>query len=101
MAKKRRIAPVHPGEHLREELRERGISRNQLSRDIRIPLSRVSLIGSGKRGISADTALRLARYFGTSPQMWLNLQNRYDLDVANASAERIAREVIPAGQSAA
>lgn len=74
---------------------------NQLARDIRIPMSRVSLIVNGKRGITADTALRLAFYFGTSPQLWLNLQNSYDLAVTRqASADKIAREVIPASQHA-
>jgi len=74
---------------------------NQLSRDIRIPMSRVSLIVNGKRGITADTALRLALYFGTSPELWLNLQNTYDLAVLRLeSADKIAREVIPASQHA-
>lgn len=98
---KKRIAPVHPGELLKEELDERGISLNRLARDIRIPLSRVSLIVNGKRGITADTALRLARYFDTSAQMWLNLQNAYDLESAEAkTAGRIEREVIPASMNA-
>ena len=72
---------------------------NQVARDIRIPMSRVSLIVNGKRGITADTALRLGFYFGTSPQLWLNLQNTYDLAATRlASADKIAREVIPANQ---
>jgi addiction module HigA family antidote len=97
-----RIQPVHPGDFLREELTERGISMNQVARDIRIPMSRVSLIVNGKRGITADTALRLAFYFGTSPELWLNLQKTYDLAVARlASADKIAREVIPASQFSA
>jgi addiction module HigA family antidote len=99
---KSRIQPVHPGDFLREELAERGISMNQVARDIRIPMSRVSLIVNGKRGITADTALRLALYFGTSPELWLNLQNTYDLAVARlSSADKIAREVIPAGRFSA
>ena len=74
---------------------------NQLARDVRIPMIRVSLIVKGKRGITADTALRLGFYFGTSPQLWLNLQNTYDLAVTRlASADKIAREVIPATQHA-
>ena len=97
MKTKPRIQPVHPGDFLREELAERGISMNQMARDIRIPMSRVSLIVNGKRGITADTALRLALYFGTSPELWLNLQTAYDLAVARLeSAEKIEREVIPA-----
>jgi len=67
MKRRPRIQPVHPGDILREELAERGISMNQLARDIRVPLSRVSLVVHGKRGITADTAMRLALYFGTSP----------------------------------
>ena len=101
MKAKSRIQPVHPGDFLREELAERGISMNQLARDIRIPMSRVSLIVNGKRGITADTSLRLGLYFGTSPELWLNLQNTYDLAVLRLeSADKIAREVIPAGQHA-
>ena len=101
MVKKRTLPPIHPGELLRDELEERKISLNHLARSIRVPLSRVSLIASGKRGITADTALRLARFFDTSAQMWLNLQSAYDLEVASAHAARIAREVIPADKSAA
>jgi addiction module HigA family antidote len=82
-------------------LAERGISMNQLARDIRIPMSRVSLIVNGRRGITADTAVRLGLYFGTSPELWLNLQNTYDLSVARLqSADKIAREVIPASHHA-
>lgn len=95
MAQKR-IRPIHPGEILRDELDERGISLNRLARDIRIPLSRVSLIANGKRAITADTAMRLARYFGTSAAMWMGLQSDFDLRIAAANAARIEREVIPA-----
>jgi antitoxin HigA-1 len=102
MKTKSRIKPVHPGDFLREELTERGISMNQVARDIRIPMSRVSLIVNGKRGITADTALRLAVYFGTSPELWLNLQKTYDLAVARmSSADKIEREVIPASRLSA
>ena len=101
MKAKSTIQPVHPGSFLREELAERGISMNQLARDIRIPMSRVSLIVNGRRGITADTALRLGLYFGTSPELWLNLQNTYDLAMVRlGSADKIAREVIPASQHA-
>lgn len=73
---------------------------NRLSRDIRIPLSRVSPVVHGKRGITANTALRLAQYFGA--ELWMNLQNAYHLAVARQqSADRIAREVIPADRTAA
>jgi addiction module HigA family antidote len=101
MSKRKPFPAIHPGELLHEELQERGISLNQLARDIRIPLSRVSLIVNGKRAITADTALRLARYFDTSAEVWLNLQSAYDLDVARQElAARIEREVIPATSAA-
>jgi addiction module HigA family antidote len=92
---KKRLPPTHPGEILKEELDERGISLNKLSRDIRIPLSRVSLIANGKRAVTADTALRLARYFGTSAQVWMNLQTAYDLEIAERQiGAAIQKEVI-------
>jgi len=76
------LDPIHPGEVLREEfLRPMGISFNQLARDLDVPLNRVSLIVNGTRAITADTALRLATYFGVSPELWLNLQADYDLRV--------------------
>ena len=92
-----RLPPVHPGEILREDLlRPLGISINRLGRDLRVPVTRMSEIANGRRGISADTALRLARYFGTTPEFWMNLQAAYDLDSAQrVSAERIARDVHP------
>ena len=95
--RQQRLPPVHPGEILREDLmKPLGISINRLARDLRVPVTRMSEISSGRRGISADTALRLARYFGTTPDFWMNLQAAYDLDVATrASAERIARDVHP------
>lgn len=98
MAKnRRRLPPVHPGEVLREDLmRPLGLSINRLARDLRVPVTRMSEIVNGRRSITADTALRLARYFGMTPQFWMNLQAAYDLEVATrASAERIARDVQP------
>jgi addiction module HigA family antidote len=74
--------PIHPGEILSDELRELGISAAELARVIHVPANRVSQILSGKRNITADTALRLGRWFGTGPQLWLNLQQAYDLDFA-------------------
>ena len=92
----KKLAPIHPGELLREELSEIGVSLNELSRALRVPMNRISAIANGKRGITADTAMRLARYFGTSAQMWMNLQLAYDLDVAERElSARIAREVLP------
>ena len=74
--------PIHPGEILTDELAELGISAAELARQIKVPANRISQILSGKRSITADTALRLGRWFGTGPKIWLNLQQAYDLDVA-------------------
>jgi addiction module HigA family antidote len=95
--KGRRLPPVHPGEILGEDLlKPLGISISRLGRDLRVPVTRMSEIVNGRRGITADTALRLARYFGTTPEFWMNLQASFDLDVAQrASADRIARDVHP------
>ena len=92
-ATKRTLPPIHPGRILGEDLRDEGISLNALALAIRVPATRVSMIVNGKRGITADTAARLARYFGTSPQYWLNLQNRYDLELIDDAG--IVRDVIP------
>ena len=91
------LPPVHPGEILRDDLMgPLGLSINRLARDLRVPVTRVSEIVNGRRSVTADTALRLARYFGSSPQFWLNLQAAYDLEVATRlSAERIRRDVHP------
>lgn len=86
-------APTHPGEMLVEEfLKPMGISQSQLALAIRVPFQRVNLIANGKRGITTDTALRLARYLGTTPEFWLNLQQGWDLYHAlhAAGAEEIA-----------
>jgi len=95
--KARRLPPVHPGEILREDhLKPLRISINRLGRDLRVPVTRVSEIVNGRRSITADTALRLARYFGTTPEFWMSLQAAYDLDAAQrASADRIVRDVHP------
>ena len=74
--------PIHPGEHLAEELRELGISAAELSRQIDVPVNRVTAILNGQRGVTADTALRLGHWFGTSPEFWLNLQKLYELRLA-------------------
>jgi antitoxin HigA-1 len=73
---------IHPGEFLQDELRELGTSAAELARAIHVPANRISQILAGKRNISADTALRLGRWFGTGPQIWLNLQQTYELDLA-------------------
>ena len=82
---KKVLSPVHPGEILQMEFLEPlGMSQYRLAKGIRVPPRRINEIVHGKRGISADTALRLARFFGTSERFWLNLQNRYDLEIERA-----------------
>jgi len=90
-----KLTAVHPGEILLEEfLKPMELTQNRLALDIRVPARRINEIVQGKRRITPDTALRLARYFGMSPQFWLGLQMDYDLDVAQDElAVRIAREV--------
>jgi addiction module HigA family antidote len=79
---KERLEPIHPGEILLEEfLKPMGLSQNKLAKDIGVPPRRINEIVLGKRRITADTALRLAKYFGMSPQFWLGLQMDYDLDL--------------------
>ena len=91
----RKIPPVHPGEILLEEyLKPLGLSQYRLAKDITVPARRVNEIVHGKRAITADTALRLARFFGTSDRFWLNLQTRYDLEVEKERLKgRLEREV--------
>jgi antitoxin HigA-1 len=93
----RRHAPVHPGEILRDDFLEpMKISVYTLAQVIKVPRSRVNDIVLGRRGITTDTALRLARYFGTSPEFWVNLQAHYDLEAAGRTLRRkIEREVSP------
>jgi addiction module HigA family antidote len=91
----RKIAPVHPGEILIEEfLKPLGISQYKLAKDISVPPRRINEIVQGKRSITADTALRLSRYFGLSERFWLNLQSRYDLEVEKDKLDvRLEKEV--------
>lgn len=95
MAKK--IKPVHPGEILREEFMiPLGLSMNRMAMDLRVPLTRIAEICHERRGITADTALRFARYFKNGPVFWMNLQTRYDLEVAEDQiAARVNRDVRP------
>ena len=96
MNAKNGMRPVHPGEVLREELDELGLSANALSKALGVPVNRVTMILNGQRGVSADTALRLARYFGTTPQLWLNLQKTWELRQAEiGSGRQIAERVKP------
>ena len=89
------LPPVHPGEVLLEDfMKPIGLSQYRVAKDIGVSPLRISQIVRGKRSVTADTALRLARYFGTSPAVWLRLQARYDLEVAESQiAKRINREV--------
>ena len=91
------LSPIHPGEILRADFMEPlGLSMNRLALDLRVPVTRVAEIVHERRGITPDTALRLARYFNTSPGFWLNLQSAYDLEVAQDKLSRtIEREVRP------
>ena len=90
------IRPVHPGEILRDELETLGLSANALSKALDVPVNRITAILNGQRGVTANTALRLARYFGTTPQVWLNLQKTYELRRAEIEAGReIAERVKP------
>jgi antitoxin HigA-1 len=92
----RKLVPVHAGEILLEEfLVPMGISQYRLAKDISVPPRRINEIVHGKRAISADTALRLARYFGTSERFWLNLQAQFDLDVErDRLGDRLNKEVV-------
>jgi len=91
----RKLSAIHPGEILLEEfLNPLGVSQYQLAKDISVPPRRINEIVHGQRSITADTALRLARYFGTSERFWLNLQSRYDLEVEKERlGRRLQREV--------
>ena len=91
----RKLPPVHPGEILLEEfLSPLGLSQYRLAKEMSVPPRRINEIVHGSRSISADTALRLARYFGTSEQFWMNLQARYDLEVEkDRLGDRLMREV--------
>ena len=91
------LPPVHPGEILREDLlKPLGLTMTRLARELKIPVNRISEIVNGRRGINAETALRLSRYFGNTPEFWINLQAAYDLRVTiHSSAGRIEREVHP------
>jgi addiction module HigA family antidote len=90
-----KLSPVHPGEVLLEEFLEpAGLSQYRLAKDISVPPRRINEIVHGKRSVTADTALRLARYFGTTPRFWLNLQSQYDLDVeSDRLGDRLDHEV--------
>src|ERR1700737_3412776 len=95
MAKK--LRPVHPGEILLEEfMKPLGLSMNRMAMDLRVPVTRIADIVNERRGITADTALRFARYFKNSPTFWMNLQTRFDLEIAeDRIAAKVQRDVQP------
>ena len=96
MSVKSGMRPVHPGEILREELDTIGLSATPLAKALGVPVNRITMILNGQRGVSADTALRLARYFGTTPQLWMNLQKSWELRRAEIETGReIDERMIP------
>ena len=93
--------PIHPGEHLADELQELGMSARELARAIKVPTTRITDILRGRRGISGDTALRLGQYLGVSPDFWMNLQKLYELDLARLEiGEQLAEITCRAGDPA-
>jgi len=94
---KKMLTPIHPGEILLEEfLAPMEISQYRLAKDIHVPARRINEIVHGKRAITADTALRLSRYFGTSAEFWTNLQSAYELDIARQKlGEKLEKEIEP------
>jgi addiction module HigA family antidote len=97
MPHKHRLPAIHPGEILREEfLSPLGMSANQLALALRVPATRVNDVVNEKRGITADTALRLSRYFGTTPRFWMNMQASWELEVAeDRLGDAVNRQVLP------
>jgi addiction module HigA family antidote len=95
--RKEKLAPIHPGEILQEDfLKPLGITQYRLAKDISVPPIRINEIVHGKRAVSADTALRLSKYFGTSERFWMNVQVKYDLEVEKDSlGDRLDQEVHP------
>ena len=89
-----RMRPVHPGEILAEEMQEMGMSANALARALCVPANRITAILNERRGVTADTALRLSRYLGTSPEFWLNLQKTYELRTAQIASEEAIMELV-------
>lgn len=89
-----KLPPIHPGELLREDMEELGLSARALAEAIAVPHNRISAILRGQRAITADTALRLAAYFGTSAEVWMNLQQSYDLKTAERQAGGAIRKIV-------
>ena len=92
----KKLKPVHLGEILREEfMQPLGRSINRMALDLRVPVTRIADVLNERRGITADTALRLARYFNNAPAFWMNLQLRYDLEVEDEISQKVSRDVRP------
>jgi addiction module HigA family antidote len=87
--------PIHPGEHLADELQEIGVSARELARELNVPATRITEILRGRRGVSGDTALRLGRYFQVSADFWMNLQKLYELDLARREIEGELAAIAP------
>ena len=83
--------PIHPGKHLGEELRATGLTAAEFARKLRVPVNRITRIINGQRSMSADTALRVAHFFGTTPEFWLNLQSLYEIRIAERKSGRAIR----------
>ena len=97
---KRGIRPAHPGEHLGEEIKELGLTANAFAEAIGVPSNRIYQLINGKRNMSANTALRLAAFFGTSAQMWMNLQTNYDLWHEERAERRAIKKIEPLKRAA-
>jgi addiction module HigA family antidote len=90
------MRPIHPGEILKDELAETGMTANAFAQALHVPANRITAIINGNRSITADTALRIAKFFGTTPEFWLNLQIAYDLKIARqAAGSKIDHNIIP------
>lgn len=96
---KRPIYPIHPGEILADELAELNKSPTELARELHVPANRISQLIAGKRAMTADTALRLERWLGVSAVFWMNLQKRYELDVAREKSDEILKTIEPLPQT--
>ena len=93
---RKRIFPVHPGAYLKELLDELTLSQYRLAKDIVVPAMRINYVVNGKRSVNAELALRLGRYFGQEPRYWLNLQSRYDMDIAEDTlSDKVEQQVQP------
>ena len=89
-----KMRPIHPGEILKDELEELELSANAFAKELAVPTNRITSILNGKRSITADTALRLSRFFGTTPEFWLNLQASYDLKIAMLQKGKTIKEEV-------